>query len=377
MRIIFIIASDFGITGGDRVVAAYAGRLRKRGHEVFVISPPSSRPSLREQVRSLLRGRGWIPKAKRQPSYYDHIDVHCQVTDRYRPVVDADIPNADMVVATWWETAEWVANLSEAKGVKVYFVQHHEVFGYLPEDRVKATYSLPLHKITISQWLIDLMRTEYGDRNVSLVPNGVDTEQFYAPPRGKQSIPTVGMVYSTTQWKRCDISLKAFSLAAQKIPNLRLVVFGSGNPSPDLPLPPGAEYVVKPPQDTLRSLYAKCDAWLFSSSIEGFGLPILEAMACRTPVIGTPAGAAPRLLSDGGGVLVQPDDPEDMARAIEWVCNLTDAEWQAMSDAAYIKATSYTWDDATEKFEAALYQAVEQSQRGDISSLGLPKNRNL
>jgi len=44
-------------------------------------------------------------------------------------------------------------------------------------------------------------------------------------------------------------------------------------------------------------------------------LPILEAMACRTPVIGTPAGPAPELLGAGGGILVRPEDPADMAMA--------------------------------------------------------------
>lgn len=367
MKITFIMASGFSLSGGDRVIAIYTERLQKRGHEVFIISRPRRKPSLRERVRSLIRGQGWVSVAKNEPSHFDDVNVPRQALKHWRPITDADIPDADVVVATWWETAEWVANLSEAKGAKAYFVQHHEVvLEYLLKDRVEVTYLLPLHKITIAGWLVDLMQTRYKDSNVSLVPNSVDTQQFYAPPRGKQPIPTVGVLYSTTPSKGCDVSLKAFSLAAQKIPNLRLVVLGSERPSPNLPLPKGSEYVCKPPQDTLRNLYAKCDAWLFGSHLEGFGLPILEAMACRTPVIGTPTGAAPELLANGTGVLVRPDDPKDMAEAIKWICKLTDAEWQVMSDAAYAKATRYTWDDATDRFEAGLYKAIERSQRGDF-----------
>ncbi len=145
-------------------------------------------------------------------------------------------------------------------------------------------------------------------------------------PQDRQQ--TIDMLYSSTYWKGCDISLKAFSLAAEKIPNLRLVAFGA-SPSLNLPLPSDTEYVYKPPQDTLKDFYAKCDAWLFGSRLEGFGLPILEAMACRTPVIGTPAGAAPELLTNGAGILVKPEDPEDMARAIEQICQLSDAERQS------------------------------------------------
>lgn len=368
------MASGFSLAGGDRVIAIYAERLKERGHEVFVISRPRRRPSLRQQVWSLLKGRGWISVAKNERSHFDNVDVPRRVIDHWRPITDADVPDADVVVATWWETAEWVAHLSEAKGAKAYFIQHHEVFDYLPKDAVAATYSLPLHKITISKWLVDLIRTRYSDSNVSLVPNSVDTEQFCAPSRGKQPIPTVGMLYSQTPWKGCDIGLKAFSLTAQKIPNLRLVAFG-WSPSPDLPLPPGTEYACCPDQGSLKHFYARCDAWLFSSRLEGFGLPILEAMACRTPVIGTPAGAAPELLANGAGVLVT-EDPEDMARGIERVCKLSDAEWRAMSDAAYTTAARYTWDDATERFEAALHAAIDRWKHGeflDFTSQNLTK----
>ncbi len=357
MRITFVMGG-FNLSGGNRVIAIYAERLQKRGHEVLVISKPTAKPDLRQQVQSLLKGRGWISVAKSKLSHFDGVDVPRRVLEHYRPVTDADVPNADVVVATWWETAEWVANLSKSKGAKAYFVQHHEAFDYLPKDRVEATYLLPLHKITISKWLVNLMQDRYSNSNVSFVPNSIDIEQFYAPPRGKQPVPTVGMLYSPTPWKGCDISLKAFTLATEKISNLRLVAFGDNSPSPDLPLPSGTEYACCPVQSTLKDFYSRCDAWLFGSRLEGFGLPILEAMACRTPVIGTPAGAAPELLTGGAGVLVKPEDPEDMARAIEQICTLSDAEWQSMSEAAYARATSYTWDDATDRFEAGLHTAI-------------------
>lgn len=373
MRITFVMGSGFTLAGGDRAIAIYAERLKQRGHEVVVISRPKPRPSLRQQVKSLMKGQGWISVAKDEPSHFDGVDVPRRVLDRWRPITDADVPDADVVVATWWETAEWVANLSATKGAKAYFIQHHEVFDYLPKERVAATWLLPMHKITISQWLVDLARTRYGDSNVSLVPNSVDTKQFYTPPRGKQFLPTVGMLYAKAYWKGCDISLKAFFLAIQKIPNLRLVAFGAESPSPELPLPPGTSYTLCPAQNTLKDFYSKCDAWLFGSRSEGFGMPILEAMACRTPVIGAPSGAAPELLSDGAGMLVKPEDPSDMARAIERICNLSDAEWRAMSDAAYARATGYTWNDATNLFEAALHTAVYRSSRGDYLSSDPPK----
>ncbi|MEG4579747.1 glycosyltransferase family 4 protein [Microcoleus sp. MON1_C5] len=366
MKITFVLPT-LGLTGGMRVLAIYTELLQKRGHKIFIVSLPLPEPTLIQQLRSLLRGRGWLSAPKTQKSHFDKVDVESRVIETNRPITDLDVPDADIVMATWWETAEWVAKLSPSKGAKVYFLQHYEAFDYVPKGRVEATWRLPMHKIAVAQWLADIARNEYGDLSVSLVPPTVDTKQFYDPqsraqqPRGKQLVPTVGMYYTTTPWKGCDIALKAFSIAAKKIPNLRLVAFGCGHDGPlaDL-LPEGTEYNKEPTQDQLKEFYSKCDAWLFSSRSEGFGLPILEAMACGTPVIGTPAGAAPELLAGGGGILVKPEDPEDMAKAIEQICQLSDAEWRAMSETALETVRNYTWEDATNLLEAAFYTAVER-----------------
>jgi len=310
--------------------------------------------ALSDQLRSLVKGRGWQPWIKHGASHFDPLNVPLIRLDHPAPITDADVPDADVVIATWWETAEWVARLAPEKGAKAYFIQHHETFDYLPVERVKATYRLPLFKITTAPWIVDLMETAYGDRQVALIPNSVDLKQFFAPPRNKQPVPTIGMLYSHTYWKGCDISLKAFSIAAEQVPALRLVTFGYYRESPDLPLPKNSDFHFEPAQAELRNIYAVCDAWLFTSRQEGFGLPILEAMACRTPVIGTPAGAAPELLANGAGILVNPEDPESMAEAIVKIAHLSNQEWQQLSEAAYTRVTGYTWENATDQFEGVL-----------------------
>lgn len=358
MKITFVLANWVSLAGGVQSNADLAYHLQKRGHEVYIVCPQKRRPTVLRQVKSLLKGKGLIPLKHQGPSHLDGMDLPRIILDHPAPVTDADLPDADIVVATWWETAEWVANLSPSKGAKVYMIRHHETHDYLPKARVAATYRLPFHKIVISQWLVDIMETEYGDKNVSLVPNSIDLKKYYAEPRGKQTVPTVGMLYSPLYWKGCDITLKAVSLAAQQIPNLKLVCFGTKPPVPELPLPPGSEFFCQPPQDQIKDIYASCDAWLFGSRFEGFGRPLLEAMGCRTPVIGVPAGAAPELLGDGTGILVNPEDPEDMAKAIVKICQLSPEEWHQMSDRAYNKVTGYTWDDAAQMCEQAFEIAL-------------------
>jgi glycosyltransferase involved in cell wall biosynthesis len=169
------------------------------------------------------------------------------------------------------------------------------------------------------------------------------------------------LCYTPFRNKGCDISLKAVEIVRRNVPDLRLVAFGNSRVSDDLPLPADCEFSQMVPNHKLRTIYARCDAWLFGTRIEGFGLPILEAMACRTPVIGTPAGAAPELIGQGGGYLVRPEDPEDMAAAIERLLVIPDSEWRALSDFAHATAKQHNWEDASDRFEAALVRAVEHA----------------
>ena len=367
MKITFVLAIA-DPSGGVRVVSIYADRLKRRGHDVSVIVRPPRAATFREKARSALTGRALPAAARTGPSHLDNLDVDVRYIDAHRPITAADVPDADVIVATWWETAEWIETFPASKGVKVYFIQHYEVHANQPVDRVDRTWRLPMHKITISRWLADLARDQFGDADVSLVPNSVDLKQFHSPPRGKQPTPTVGLMYSLVSFKGCEVSLKAFELASKVVPRLRLLSFGYRDPTPELPLPPGAQFIRQPAQDRIKDIYGQCDAWLFSSRTEGFGLPLLEAMACRTPVIATPAGAATELCAGGGGILVPLDDSGAMAQAIERVARMPDPAWREMSDRAYATASRYTWDDATDLFEKSLRRAVDRARRGEPAS---------
>lgn len=359
MKITFVLPT-VDLSGGNRVISLHARLLQQRGHDVTLVSVPHAPVTWREQLRSLARGRGWVNRPRVAPSHLDGLPLRHQVLDRARAVEAADVPDADVVIATWWETAEWVHRLPPEKGAPVYFIQHHEVFDYLPMQRVRATWQLPMHKIVIAQWLQDIAREEHGDHHADLVPNAVDALQFHAPPRGKQAVPTVGMLYAPMLWKGTDIAIRAIELARQQLPDLQVVALGSHAPTPEFELPQGTRYIRSPAQDRIRDVYAQCDAWLFASRSEGFGLPIIEAMACRTPVIGVPVGAAPELLAEGAGVLVPPADAQAMASAIVDVCGLPAARWQALSDRALQRVAHYTWADAAALFESALKRAARR-----------------
>lgn len=346
------------MAGGIRVVAIYAKALQKMGHTVTIVSQPPKALGLRAMLKSLLRGK--LPKRiKRHPSHVDNIGVPHTIIDTHRPIISSDVPDGDVVVATWWETAEWCNALADSKGKKVYFVQGHEVFENLPQDRCRASYRLPLKKITIAQWLVEVMRDEYGDNDVDLVPNSVDHSQFFAPPRSKQNIPTIGFLYNNATLKGIDIAIAAILKVKQRIPALKVLCFGSHPPPKNIELPDYFELHVDPPQDQIRHIYAACDAWITCSRSEGFNLPAMEAMACRTPVISTKTGwPAEAIQSKVNGFLVDIDDTNAVAEGIEYVLNTSESEWKTLSDNAYKTVEDSSWKKSAQLFESSLIAAT-------------------
>lgn len=364
MKITFVLPFA-GLQGGIRVLAIYADRLVRRGHEVVVISTPRS-VSTKSRVKSFLFGRGW--RTHMEPSYFDSVKVEHRILSQVRPVVDTDVPDADVVVATYYTTAYGVQRLSPEKGAKAIFIQGYELEKAKLKPKLDATWRMPMHKIIISKWLVQLAQEKFGDSVVSHVPNSVDSNQFHAAPRGKRPVPTVGLLYHQSPLKGVATSLKALNRMVAAMPSLRIVSFGAEQPMLGLRLPRSAEFHYQPPQDMLKEVYAQCDVWLCGSNAEGFHLPPLEAMACRCPVVSTRVGGPLDIIEEGvNGHLVDPKDVGALADQALRVLSLPEEEWQKMSDAAYRTATRFTWDDATALFEKALELAIERNRSGELS----------
>lgn len=280
LRITFVLPYA-GLQGGIRVIAIYADMLARRGHAVSVIAQPQVFSNARK-IKSLLAGRG-IPRP--EPSHLDQYGVPYRVLDRPRPVTDDDVPDGNVVIATYYTTAPGVLYLSPRKGAKAIFIQNYEVAEGKTNVRLDESWRMPMHKIVISRWLVELARDKFGDKAISHIPNSVDMVQFHAPPRDKQVRPTVGVMYSKFALKGFDTSVKALRRLAASTPDLRVISFGAERPDFRLPLPAFAEFYLRPAQAALRDLYSRCDLWLCGSNVEGFHLPPLEAMACRCPVV--------------------------------------------------------------------------------------------
>ena len=361
MKITFL-GPQFSQGGGSRVIANYALGLRDLGHDVTVVSKLPARKSLLRKAADLLRGND-IREDPNYACFFDPLgDRHIQVEQLF-PVKPAALPDADILIATWWRTAFEAVSMPPEKGTRVYFVQGHETFDEFRSDLAAGSYYLPLRKIVISKWLQDIMAETYGDKTCLKVGNAVDIQKFATPTRSKSPRPTVGLIYSSFGIKGAKTAIEAIERLRKQNPMIRIVAFGSGDESKALPLPSGSQYTKLPPQDEIPNLYSACDVWIVPSLSEGFGLPILEAMACRTPVVATRTGAAEDLIEDGmNGYVVDIEDTEALTDRVAKILALSPEDWRAMSDKAHDSATSRTWADAVKEFESALQSLKDQNQ---------------
>jgi glycosyltransferase involved in cell wall biosynthesis len=110
----------------------------------------------------------------------------------------------------------------------------------------------------------------------------------------------------------------------------------------------------------LPALYSLASVFAYPSLYEGFGLPVLEAMACGTPVVCSNASSLPEVAGDAA-LLVDPTDGGALARALDQA--LTDQPMrQVLRTRGQAQAARFTWSDAAGTLLDAYHEAATLSQ---------------
>lgn len=358
MKVTFLLA-PVGYAGGNFVVAKHASWLAEHGHDVTLVSPPAPRPGFKKSVKSWLKGQGWPQWSRIVPSDFDNLGIKHIVLDAYRPPLASDVPVSDVVVATWWETAEWLMQLPESHGAKAYFIQGHEIFDHLPVERSAATYRLPIYKIVVSQWLKNIMKSQYGLIDCDVVPNAVDRALFAPSAKGRKKSNSVGFLYHKASLKGADIALEVVCKLIKKHPDVKIYAFGR----PEKIEADIAEVIIyksSPEKNEIKEIYNSCDVWLSTSRTEGFNLTAMEAMACGTPVISTMTGWPVEAVKNGiNGYLCSIDDGADIYQKLSHLMEMDSDDWFEMSKNAVNTVNNSDWASSSLLFESALLRAIE------------------
>jgi glycosyltransferase involved in cell wall biosynthesis len=116
------------------------------------------------------------------------------------------------------------------------------------------------------------------------------------------------------------------------------------------------EYLGKPDKSTLVKIYNSANALIAPSFHEGFGITLLEAMACGTPVITANVSAMPEVIGDAG-ILINPNNPQEIADEILLLCKDT-LYYQTIREKSLKRAKFFTWEKTAEQVANVYEQLI-------------------
>lgn len=304
-----------GPIGGYKVLLEYLSRLADEGHQVTACYAGSiyyARKPLKYKlsgvVRYLQRLTGGYSYRRWLPSMSGRLRERLTFSLCYRHVPKT----ADRYIATSPYTADYLEHYPVPPESKYYFIQGREDWGTGLKAIVDDTYHFCLNKITVSQWLKDMLRFQYGEDSVC-VPNSFDmnTLRLYNPIANRNDA-TVAMLWHEHPLKDCDTGIDAIRLAAREVPDLKVEMFGAPARPDDVIAGLGPDlagrvsYTRNATREQICDILNHASVFIGTSRTEGWGLTVGEAMICGAAVACTDCKGYLEMARDGENALVSP-----------------------------------------------------------------------
>ena len=236
-----------------------------------------------------------------------------------------------------------------------------------PKERVEFMEKNFASRLKLSDVILTV--SEYGKREVEkyvgipgdkirVVYNAVD-ERFR--PLSKASVTTylrakrypedyVLFVGAVEPRKNLETLIGAFGDIERSFGNLHLIIVGPKGwlyesvfkKVEELGLTNKVHFTGFVADEELIYLYNGAQVFVYPSFYEGFGIPVLEAMACKIPVIVSNTSSLPELVGDAG-MLVDPHSQEGFAEAMRKVLGDKD-EAERLSEKGYLRSANFSWE---------------------------------
>jgi glycosyltransferase involved in cell wall biosynthesis len=211
---------------------------------------------------------------------------------------------------------------------------------------------------------------------IDVVHLGVDHASFpiSRDPRPQSEQPYFFCLGNSRPYKNIATALRAFALCARERPDVTLVVTGRGDSTPELQrlarrlgIDGRVTFTGWVDHDALLKLLHGALALVFPSVVEGFGLPVLEAMAAGCPVL---ASNCPTLTEIAGSAALfcDPSRPEDFAREMLRLAS-EPALGLELRHRGIERAAGFTWRRTAER-TLDVYQSLLESTAGSRAVAG-------
>ena len=209
--------------------------------------------------------------------------------------------------------------------------------------------------VAVSRPLVSLLQADGVPRDrVHLVPNAYAGRSFESRNNARRMLGLgdgfiAGWIGRLSREKAPDVFVAALS----KLPGLSGAIIGSGR---EAPLTSDRVVMLGQIADAARVI-AAFDVLVLSSRTEGTPIVLFEAMAANVPVVATAVGGVPDIVSEREALLVPPENPDALARAIAQVRDDPISARERAAAAATRLATQYAVGPWIERY-AAVYRSV-------------------
>jgi glycosyltransferase involved in cell wall biosynthesis len=197
---------------------------------------------------------------------------------------------------------------------------------------------------------------------VFVVPLGV-SRTFSVPTCRLPGLPWPYLLYIGQRnfYKDFEVVLRGFEILAERHSELRLVCVGgepwTGAEISTLPGPASERVIhIRPTDQDLPAIYQHARAYVSASRYEGFGLPVLEALAARAPTVISDIGSHREVAAEAAHYF-QPGSPEHLADEVEAILRIGHTERARAADLSTKRAAAFTWASAAARTEDA-YRSV-------------------
>lgn len=182
--------------------------------------------------------------------------------------------------------------------------------------------------IALSRFLLGKMKPLLSSqRNVHIIPFGVDSSQFNPQPRSFKGWVTIGIIKSLEKKYGVEYLIRAFSAVHKRYPNTKLLIVGEGSLREHLERLSASigfsdeniKFIGRIPHKEVPKYLSEIDIFCMPSiyQSETFGVAAIEASAMQIPVVASKIGGISEAIKDGvTGFLVPPKNPEAIAEAI-------------------------------------------------------------
>jgi len=214
----------------------------------------------------------------------------------------------------------------------------------------------------------ELARWGIPPGRIAIIYNAVDHARYRPDPALRSPAPTITYLGRLKRYKRVDLVVRALPAILARVPEARLCMVGSGDFEPelrrlaaDLGIAERVEFAgFVSEAEKIRHL---AESWVVvnPSSKEGWGVTVIEANACGTPVVAARVPGLRDAVRDGeSGILLDPANAATFAEAITRI--LEDRTLRARLTAGAIAwASRFTWDESARATESLLRRVIEDA----------------